>query len=514
MTMLGLASETTVYSLVAMRARACPDAAALIEGEERLSFAALIARVDAVAGDLAGRGVAHGDRVAILSENCIGYTLVQLACAKLGAIAACQNWRLADAELRHCIALVAPRLLIVSDRHVVTARRLDTGLPVIGFNALGRYDVMIAPCAASPEDGLLIIYTSGTTGLPKAAVISHRAEIARMCVLRLDLGWRPGDAYIAWAPMFHMGGTEHLLATLMSGDTGIIIDGFDPDAILDALEVHRIGWLLLVPATVEPLLDRLAARQIIVRGVGAVGCMADLVPTALIAAMTRALDAPWLNSFGATETGMPPLSAGLIPIGATPERFPKKLSSLTELEIVDAAGGVAAPGEAGEARLRGPTLFSGYWNAADANSEVFRNGWFFMGDLFRTTAAGYEFVGRSRYLIKSGGENIYPAEIERVLLADSRIADAVVVRRPDARWGEIPVAVIVRADDALEVEAVAALCRGALAGYKQPRMICFVAEDRLPRSASGKIMRETVEALLAAGEIRPASDNPTDDRRH
>ena len=500
------ATGATVYTLIAMRARACPDAIALIAGQCTLSFAALVASVDRIAADFAARGVGRGDRVAILSENCIDYTLVQIACAKLGVIAACQNWRLADPELRHCIAIVAPTLLIVSDRYAETAQRLKAGAPILSFAMLGSEPDSGSICTASPEDGLLIIYTSGTTGLPKAAVISHRAEIARMCVLRMDLGFRPGDAYIAWAPMFHMGGTEHLLATLMAGDTGIIVDGFDADAIIDALVDHRVGWLLLVPATIEPLLARLADRRADIKGIGAVGCMADLVPSAVIAAITRALNAPYLDSFGATETGMPPLSGGLIPVGAAPTRFPKRLSSLTQLQLVDASGVQVAPGEAGEARVRGATLFSGYWNADAANAEAFRDGWFHMGDLFRETAQGYEFVGRSKYLIKSGGENIYPAEIERVLLADARIADAIVVRRPDPRWGEIPVAVIARADASLTAATVATLCRASLAGYKQPRQICFVTMEMFPRSASGKIVREEVESMVESRAILPENE--------
>lgn len=500
------ATGVTVYTLIAMRARTHPDAIALIAGQRRLSFAAMIDRVDHIAADFEARGITRGDRVAILSENCIDYTLVQIACAKLGAIAACQNWRLADPELRHCIAIVAPALLIVSDRFAEMARRLETGGPVASFAMLGCQPNGGSISTASPEDGLLIIYTSGTTGLPKAAVISHRAEIARMCVLRMDLGFRAGDAYIAWAPMFHMGGTEHLLATLMAGDTGIVVDGFDADAIIDALVDHRVGWLLLVPATIEPLLARLGERGVAIRGLGAVGCMADLVPSAVIAAVTSALDAPYLDSFGATETGMPPLSGGLIPVGSAPARFPKKLSSLTQLQLVDASGKQVAYGEAGEARVRGPTLFSGYWNADAANAEAFRDGWFHMGDLFRDTAQGYEFVGRSKYLIKSGGENIYPAEIERVLLADDRIADAIVVRQPDPRWGEIPVAVVARADASLTAMSVSALCRASLAGFKQPRQICFVTMDLFPRSASGKIVREQVEAMVKSGIITPENE--------
>ena len=493
----------TVYGLFAMRARTRPQALALVSGPERLDYRTLLARVDQVAADLAGRGVVRGDRVAILSENTIHYTAVQLACAKLGAMAACQNWRLADSELAHCLTLVSPKLLLASARYMARAAGLGLDLPCLNISTLGQDAGEHVDCAATPEDGLLIIYTSGTTGLPKAAVISHRAEIARMSVLRMDLGWRPGDAYLAWAPMFHMGGTEHLLATLMAGDTGIIVDGFDVEAIVDALEAYRLGWLLLVPATIEPLLERLSVRQARVKGVGVVGCMADLVPAATITALCKALDAPFLNSFGATETGMPPLSAGVLQLGNGLGRYPKQLSSLTELELVNQQGGRVQPGETGEARVRGATLFSGYWQADGVRADAFHDGWFHMGDLFRNTGEGYEFVGRSKYLIKSGGENIYPAEIERVLLADARIADAVVVRRPDERWGECPVAVVVPADAGLDADAVLALCGASLASYKRPRDVVFAHAQDMPRSASGKIIREAVEAMLADGRLGP-----------
>lgn len=495
MTMEGVGAATaTVYGLVAMRAATRPDALAIVAGDTRLSYADLIAQADAVAADFAARGLVRSDRIAFLSENRVEYSIAQLACAKLGLIAACQNWRLAVPELRHCFDLVAPALVVASPRHIETAKAVAGNRPIVSIDALGAEGE--AGVAAEPEDGLLIIYTSGTTGLPKAAVISHRAEIARMCALRLDLGLDGGDAYVAWAPMFHMGGTEHLLATLMSGGTGIIVDGFDADAIVDALEEHRIGWLLLVPATIEPLLERLSARQPRIVGVKAVGCMPDLVPSATIAAITRALDAPFLDSFGSTETGMPPLSAGLVPVGATPARFPKQLSVMTELRLLDPDGRDVADGAVGEACLRGPTLFSGYWDAPKANADAFAGGWFHMGDLFRHGPEGYDFVGRSKYLIKSGGENIYPAEIERVLLADARIVDAVVVRKPDAHWGEVPVAVIARNDGALDEDAVLAMCREALAGYKRPRQVCFVAMEDFPRSASGKIIREQVERMI------------------
>ncbi len=401
--------------------------------------------------------------------------------------------------MRHCIELVAPRLLVASPRFSAQAEALSgPALPVASIIDIGQDGNAPAVMpAADPEDGLLLIYTSGTTGLPKAALISHRAEIARMCVLRLDLGLAADDHYLAWAPMFHMGGTEHALATLMSGGLVIVTDGFDLDAMVATIANHRLGWLLLVPATIEPLLARLQASDTPVRGVKVVGCMADLVPVTVIAAITRALDAPYLNTFGSTETGMPPLSANLIPVGVQPSSMAKRLSMMTEFRLVDADGEDVPEGAVGEGTMRGPTLFSGYWNNDKANRDAFHNGWYRMGDLFRRVeGGGYEFAGRAKYLIKSGGENIYPAEIERVLLADQRIADAVAVRKPDPRWGEVPVAFVARNDPALTVVDVEKLCQDHLAGYKRPREIHFIDFDDLPRSTSGKIQREELEARL------------------
>jgi fatty-acyl-CoA synthase len=182
-------------------------------------------------------------------------------------------------------------------------------------------------------------------------------------------------------------------------------------------------------------------------------------------------------------------------VGSRPTTFPKQLTLLTELRLCDPEGNEVPDGEPGEAWVRGPTVFSGYWNNDAVNEKDFADGWFHMGDMFRKVDDGYIFAGRSKYLIKSGGENIYPAEIERVLLSDSRIADAIVVKKPDEKWGEVPIAVVVPAAE-IDAEAVIELCRAELAGYKRPKGVLFVGMDDLPRSVSGKILREEVEKLV------------------
>lgn len=497
------AGRLTVHELVRAQAREKPGALAIEHGSRRITFADLDARVRRLAEVLHNRGLRRGDRVALLSENRVEYVECMLAAAALGLIVACQNWRLAPGELRGCIDLVTPRLAIVSARHApLLAAAGCSGLDVLELD--GGFEAEIAGASGDawplvdvdPEDGLLIIYTSGTTGAPKGALISHRAEIARMTVLRMDLRATEDDAFVAWAPMFHMGSADQTLGALMSGAPVIVSDGFDARTIVDAIAAYTLGWLLLMPGSIEPVVELVRREGVSAKGIRAVGAMADLVPTKLIAELSGLLGAPYLNSFGSTETGLPPASRGLFAPGTVPASLSKLKSSLCDVRILDPDGNDVPDGVAGEVAVQGPTVFSGYWNAQATNARDFAGGWFRMGDLFRRNPDGtFDFVDRAKYMIKSGGENIYPAEIERVLLADPRVSDAVVVRKRDAKWGEVPVA-FVSARAEVSAAEIDALCREKLAGYKRPKDVHFVAFDEFPRSTTGKIQRHEVEKWL------------------
>lgn len=496
------AGLSTVYDLFAANVHSRPEAIALIQGETVFSYGALHERVCRLAAALARRGIERGSVIALLSENRHEYVEIQLAAARLGAIVACQNWRLAPPELEHCVSLVAPALLIISARHAGKAAEADLALPALEIDRdfpalLAEAAPSGAPAsAAEAEDPLIVLYTSGTTGLPKGATISHRAEIARMTALRLDMRATEDDGFVAWAPMFHMGSTDQVLGALMSGATVHIVDGFDAGRIVDIMEHHLLGWMLLMPGSIEPVVELLKQRSTRPRGIRAIGAMADLVPLKLIAELTALTGAPYLNSFGSTETGLPPASARLIPPGTTPDTLSKRKSSLCDMRLLAPDGTEVPDGEPGEVAVRGPTVFSGYWNAEATNSRDFADGWFRMGDLFRRNPDGsYDFVDRAKYMIKSGGENIYPAEIERVLLADPRIGDAIVLRRADPTWGEVPVAFIAPIGDGLTEADVEQLCRKSLAGYKRPKAIHFIRFEDFPRSTTGKILRHEMETL-------------------
>ena len=497
------AGRADLYSIFRSRAQDSARVLAVEDGRKRQTYAELLERVDRLAAVFLARGVTPGDRIAILSHNRAEYLETELAAAGIGAIVACLNWRLAPDELRHCIDLVEPVLALVEPGlrgayHAVSATRcLEIGPDLDAAIAGAKPDPRTGTLVEDPEAGLTILYTSGTTGRPKGALISHRAHIARSMVFAAQLALDPGDGFIAWAPMFHMASTDHALATILRGGTVVMVDGLQPAVINEALSRHRIGWFVMMPGALDAFIAERRANPLPVKGIKVCGAMADLVPPHQIAELTSFLDTPFLNSFGATETGLPPGTAGLIAPGVIPEKLSKRISAFCEVRLVDPEDRDVPDGTPGEMSMRGPTLFSGYWNADATNARDFRNGFFHMGDLFRRNPDGtIDFVDRVKYLIKTGGENVYPAEIERVLLAHPSVVEAAVVRAFDAKWGEAPVAFVACGNDRPDADALMNLCRESLAGYKRPRELHFIAFDDFPRSTSGKVQRHVLEARL------------------
>jgi fatty-acyl-CoA synthase len=497
------AAVLTVGEVFSLAAARTPEGVALTEGPRRLTYRELEQRTNRLAHALAALGVGRGERVGILSENRAEYLELAMACAKLGAILCALNWRLTPRELQHCVTLTAPAVVVASPRFAGPLAAVEHGARRV--IALGpEYEALLERASearlaipAQPEDGLLILYTSGTTGLPKGALISHRAEIARLTVNALDMGLRPGAHLPVWPPLYHMASLEQALHVLMLGGTAHVFDGLQPEALAALAARETLWWFILLPGMVEQMIEALHRAPAPPRTPQQCGAMADLVPPHQIAEVTRILGAPYMNTFGSTETGIPPLSAHRLAPGKVPERLSKRPNSLCTFRLVDADDRDVPDGTPGELAFRGPTCFSGYWNAPEANALDFRGGWFHLGDLFvRNDDGSYDFVDRVKYLIKTGGENVYPAEIERVLLRDRRVEEAVVVRRKDARWGEVPVAFIARRDASLTPEMLAAACRTELAGYKQPKEYRFVDFADIPRSTSGKVQRHEVEKWL------------------
>ena len=362
---------STVGGLFRARAQIQKSALAIEFGERKLSYGELLDRVDRATLMLADRGLERGDRVALLSRNRPEYFEIELAAANLGAITACLNWRLSKREIAYCVDLVSPRLLIVEDELAASLQgvnRAECTTITLGAEyekLLHQSSAQTPPIVAEPEDGLVILYTSGTTGLPKGAVVSHRAMIARTLVFSSELNIARDDAFVAWAPLYHMASTDHGLATLLRGGTVVIVDGFQIEPLLSALRHHRIGWFVLIPGMIERFIAGFRAQPTVVKGVRTCGAMADLVPPHVLSEATDLLQAPYVNSFGSTETGLPPATRHLIPIGAVPTRLSKEQSAFCEIKLVDPVDNEVAIGIPGELAIRGPTVFSGYWQAQE-----------------------------------------------------------------------------------------------------------------------------------------------------
>ena len=460
-------------------------------------------RVNHLANVMLARGVGHGDRVGLLARNCMPFIEVELAAAKIGAITASLNWRLSPTELQHCIELTEPKLMFTEADYLDRlGQPRAAGLSCLVFGA--NFEAALADATPSEptgdvggEDGVVIIFTSGTTGLPKGALISHRAMLARAAIYGAETGAPAKDTFVAWTPLFHMGANDFALATLLRGGKVIVVDGYQPDLLVTAIQEEAVHYLPVIPGMIGDFIEVLKQRAVRPKGIGMIGAMADLVPRQQLADITTLLDAPYLNTFGSTETGMPPATANYVAVGVAPTSLSKRQNDFCEVRLVDPDGNDVAEGEPGELAMRGPSLFSGYWNNEAANDESFRGGWFHMGDVFRRNPDGtLDFVDRVKYMIKSGGENIYPAEIEQYILADPRVADAAVVRKPDERWGEVPVVFAARAQADLMAEDLIAVCTGKLASYKLPKEVHFIELDDFPRSTSGKIQRHELEARL------------------
>lgn len=497
-------------------ARMYPDRLAVDDGSVALTYAELDERSDRLANALRARGYVPGEStVAVLSENRGETVTLAYACAKLGYLLATLNWRLEREELVHCADLVTADVLFVSDRFTeqadwVVADGASTP-EVVGYDGDVAYESLVADGAATdplpdgrvdPEQGFAVLNTSGTTGLPKGVVVSHRAILSRVVQITIDYGLERGDNYPAWGPMFHPAGITWIGLTAVHCGTYYPIDGFDPDRITDiVLDSDRpISWLFLVPGVVERLADHVEERGIDAEAfpeIRTMGALPDMIEPERIRRITELFDAPFQNTYGASEDGHA-ASGSKIPVGVAPDQdvLRKHETSLIDVTFIDERWNETDAEEA-EMAVRGPSLCSGYVRNPEANGEDFRDGWFRTGDVFERHDDGtYTFVSRRKYLIKPGGENVYPAELEEILITHDAVEEVIVVRADDPDWGEVPRAVIgtVEIDDPDELRAeLMALLESKLARYKLPHYIKFVDAERFDRSATGKIVRAEIE---------------------
>ncbi|WP_342739816.1 long-chain fatty acid--CoA ligase [Bradyrhizobium sp. B117] len=493
-------------SLIDRNAAFSPDKTAIAFEGQRLSYAAFAARIEQTATALKQElGVGRGDRVAILSLNRPDYLVLLYACARLGAMLVPLNWRLAAAEQLFILTDAGAKVLVLEQAFAGILPELASGTAVVGLDfAPPRGTTFGSLLTRSEGNGrnphtdlscpLLIVYTSGTTGRPKGAVLRQEALFWNGVMSQHMHNMTSDDHVLTVLPFFHVGGLNiQTTAALQLGATVTIHARFAPDTALTAIERERPTLTVMVPAIIQAVSEHPSWAATDLSSLKAVATGSTIVPPHLIDRFV-ARGVPVLQVYGSTETC--PIAIYTRHGGDLSRAGSTGLAGLCcEAKVIDQAGHEVRAGTPGEIAVRGPNVFFEYWGNADATRDALNDGWYRTGDIGLCDADGYFWVrDRKKNMIISGGENVYPAEVERVLLEHPDVSECAVIGRPDPRWDEVPVAfVIPRSGCRLDAEELRAHLHAQLARYKVPRDIVFVTD--LPRTALGKVQHFLLRQL-------------------
>nr|WP_090276428.1 long-chain-fatty-acid--CoA ligase [Mycolicibacterium komanii]CRL69795.1 acyl-CoA synthetase [Mycolicibacterium komanii] len=487
-----------------------PDAVALIAGERTATFAELDARSNRVAQALRAAGVGFGDRVAFIEKNGIEFFEVACALSKLGAVVVPVNWRLAPPEMLHIIDDAGALVVIVGAEFFSHVEAIEDQLTatLVAVGAHPRwpaFDELTAnypaedPCVTTqPDDLAFLMYTSGTTGSPKGVMLTNDNYFCKATGIVGKWRFDADSVSLAVMPMFHMAGSGWAFVGLCEGARTVVLRDVDPAAVLDAVARHGITNMLLVPVVIQRLLDTpgvettdFSALRAIVYGAS------PITDDVLVRALER-FDCDLLQVYGQTET------TGSIT--QLDRHDPELLRSCgkpfpwVQVRIVDDTGRDVPTGTVGELWTRSRQNMRGYWNNPAATAAtITADGWLKTGDAGYVDREGYVYLhDRIKDMIVSGGENVYPTEIENVLMTHPDVADVAVIGVPDPAWGEAVKAIVVPAAGASPGEAeLIAYARDRLAGFKLPKSVSFA--DDLPRTPSGKILKRALREPYWAG---------------
>ena len=484
-----------------------PRKVALRYGEAAIAYAEFAQRIASVAATLAAAGVRRRDAVAFLGFNHPDALALLFACARLGAMFMPLNWRLAPAEHARMLADCPPRLLFVEApfaEHAMQIGALPDGTRAVALDEM----VWDAARGEAPLEGdenapVLLCYTSGSTGAPKGVVLTQRALLYNAINSSHMHDLTSADRVLTTLPLFHVGGLNiQTTPALHAGATVTLHPKFDPLAALETIERERITLTVLVPAQLMAMMESARWQSTDLSSLRVISTGSTIVSEGFVRKV-GARGVPLIQVYGSTETC--PIASYVRVEDAERKAGSAGVPALhCELKIAGDDGRELPAGRDGEILVRGANVTAGYWNAPEQTSEAFVDGWYRSGDVGHFDDEGHlHVVARKKDMIISGGENIYPAELENILLEAPAVQEACVVGRPDERWGEAVVAVVVLKPGAKMSEAeVMALFQGRLARYKHPREVRFAAQ--LPRSALGKILKDQVRAL-GSDPNRPAA---------
>jgi acyl-CoA synthetase (AMP-forming)/AMP-acid ligase II len=510
-------------------ARVSPDRLGARDLARSLTFRQWNARACRLANALLGLGLCKGDRLAVLAYNCVEWLEIYAAAAKAGLIAVPINFRLVGREMRYIIENCEARAAIVQDDLLAPIEEIRGEIPVETFIHFGAaatppgyaaYEALIANAReAEPEadvraeDPWTLMYTSGTTGAPKGAIRAHGAGALLSLATAVELGFSRADAALLAMPMCHANSLYFASSLAYCGGVCSVYSrrSFDPEHFLRILTADGATFTSLVPTHYVMMLELPAAMR--------ARCETGRVTKLMISSAParqdtkREIMAYFKNSglfelYGSTE-------AGWVTMLHPDEQFTKLGSVGREcvgtgaIKLLDADGREVADGEVGELYSQTPYAFDGYWKLPDKTREAFRGTYCTVNDMARRDGDGYYFlVDRKSNMIISGGENVYPSEVEAVLAAHPAVREAAVVGVPDAKWGERVHGVVVLREGAVAAEAeLIAWCRERIAGYKRPRSIAIIPEADMPRTATGKVQHRILKnrAAQAAHAAAPAA---------
>ncbi len=499
-------SDFTLYDVYRRNADLFGDRTAFVFEGERVSHRDYLARVERLAAGLLREGIAPGERVAILSQNCLEMVELIGAVARIGAILLPVNVRLNAEEIGYVLADGAPAVTIAGPdyqgmvaelrprlpsvrRHVGIGTAAD---PFVAFAAL-RADAPVAAADFSADDGFVIIHTAAVGGRPRGALLSQAGLLTAQSALVQAFDLTERDVNLGALPLFHVAGLGLMLTTQQAGGASVIAATFDPAQAARDIAAEKVTVMAEFAPMLSNILDHAGDGDL-----ASLRAVTGLDSAETVARFEAACpDATFWATFGQSETcGLATLS----PWRERPKSAGRPLFWRT-MAALDATGAPVPAGDTGEIALRGPTVFKGYWNDEAATAHAFRHGWHHTGDLGRFDADGYLwYAGRApdKELIKTGGENVYPAEVENIIRQHPAIAEVVVFGVPDPQWSEAIKAVCVRhANTDANAREIAEFVAGRIARYKKPKYVVFV--ERLPVTAAGGIDRVAVKA--AHGDV-------------
>ena len=501
-----------------------PEDEAFVYGDQRVTFARYNERINRLISGLRALGVSRGDVVGILSWNCLGYVDVYGAAMKGGYIASPYNPRLNRAELEYLINYSEAGTLFVGPELTGTVEALRPSLPNVehyislegpGEAGISHEDLMEGhsaeepPVTVQPDDPFLIFYTSGTTGAPRGALYTHRRKLDNVRIKVIEMGVRSSDRHLMVLPFFHIGGDSHVWPFFYVGGCNVIMGmrSFDPEEVLRFIDREGITDMQIVPTQLHAILSVPNLARYDLSSLKRIYYAASPMPAELLKRGLEVFGPIFSQGYGQTESGpqITSLPRRAHQVLDRPAEEQKVLLSCGQpsigvhVRVVDENGADVGPGVIGEIVAQSDSIMVEYWRREEETGRAVKDGWLHTGDLGYYDGKGYLYIAdRKKDMIISGGENVYPREIEEVLYGHPEVVEAAVIGVPDPVWVERVCAVVALKEDAgATEETLIAFCKERLASYKAPKSVVFV--DALPKNPQGKILKREIRERFREG---------------